>query len=73
MIKVTTLNNVEFVINADLIEMVEKTPDSVITLFNGKKVVVLESVEEIIQRVIVYRKSIGFACLPSVPGSVQQE
>lgn len=73
MIKVTRLNNEEFVINADMIETIEKTPDTIITLFNGKKVVITESVEEIIKRIIEYRKSIGFACLPQVPVKEQKE
>ena len=51
MIKVTRLNGKEFVINSDLIEFVEETPDTVITLTNGVKVVVKESVDEIIDKV----------------------
>jgi Uncharacterized protein, possibly involved in motility len=46
-IKVTKLNREVFYVNPTLIEMVEKTPDTVITLINGKKIIVLESIEEI--------------------------
>ncbi|MER3475086.1 MAG: flagellar protein FlbD [Armatimonadota bacterium] len=56
MIKVTRLDRSELVVNAELIETVEATPDTVITLTNGKKFVVCEDVEEIIRRVMEYRR-----------------
>lgn len=55
MIKVKRLNGKEFVINSDLIEFIEETPDTVITLTTGKKVVVQESVEEVIEKVITFK------------------
>jgi flagellar protein FlbD len=55
MIKVTRLDHSELVVNAELIETVEATPDTVITLTSGKKLVVSEHVDEIIQRVMEYR------------------
>lgn len=55
MIKVTRLDRSELVVNAELIETVEATPDTVITLTNGKKLVVCEGVDEIIRRVLEYR------------------
>lgn len=58
MIYVTRLNNKEFIINAELIEFIEKTPDTVISLTTGKKIVVKETPEEIIQRVIEYKQRI---------------
>lgn len=58
MIQVTHLNGSRFVLNSDLIEQIEETPDTVITLTNGKKVTLLESTEEIIQRIRNYRKAI---------------
>ena len=58
MISVTKLNGQEMVINAELIEIVEKTPDTIISLVTGKKYMVRESVEEIIVRVIEYRKQL---------------
>ncbi len=58
MIKVTGLNNVEFILNAELIEKLEEVPESVITLVNGKKYIVLESNEEIIRSVLEYKKRI---------------
>lgn len=58
MIKVTRLNGKEFAVNAEQIEFAEETPDTVITLISGKKIVVKEDVDEIIRRVIEYKGSI---------------
>jgi flagellar protein FlbD len=58
MIKVTRLNGKEFVINAELIQFLEETPDTVITLLNHEKVVVKETVDEVVKRVIEYSRSI---------------
>lgn len=58
MIRLTKLNKVSFVLNSELIEMMESTPDTVITLTNGKKYVVMESVEEVVDKVIQYKGSI---------------
>ncbi|HLF92882.1 MAG TPA: flagellar FlbD family protein [Planctomycetota bacterium] len=58
MIKVTRLNGKEFVVNAELIQYVESTPDSVITLVNHEKLVVKEPLDEIIRRVVEYGRSL---------------
>ena len=58
MIKVTRLNGKEFVVNADLIQYREETPDTIITLVNHEKVVVKEKVDEVIRRVIDYKRQI---------------
>ncbi|QGG48177.1 flagellar FlbD family protein [Heliorestis convoluta] len=57
MIKVTRLNQREMVVNADLIEFIESTPDTLLTLTTGKKVLITESVDEVIARVIFYKKA----------------
>ena len=49
----------EFVLNAELIETVEETPDTVITLMNGNKVLVEEGMDDIIRLVIEYRRSLN--------------
>jgi len=54
-ISVTKLNGDEFVINADMIEFIEETPDTVISLISGKKVVVKEKKGDIIRKVIEYK------------------
>lgn len=58
MIKVKRLNDKEFVVNSELILFVEETPDTVITLTNGQKIVVVDSVDEIINKVIKYKSEI---------------
>ena len=58
MIDVTRFNNTQFVLNAELIQTVEETPDTVITLTTGTKYVVKESCEEIKDKVLEYKRSI---------------
>ena len=58
MIKLTRINHVPLVVNSDLIEHVEVTPDTVVTLMNGQKFMVLESPEEVVSRVIDFRRCI---------------
>jgi flagellar protein FlbD len=58
MIQLTRLNHVPLIVNADLIEHVEVTPDTVIALTTGQKFLVLESAEEVVQRVIQFRRAI---------------
>ena len=56
MIKLTKLNNQPFAVNADLIKFVEQSPDTVLTLISGEKIVVRESAEEVIRRVVEFRR-----------------
>src|SRR5262245_24567097 len=58
MIKVTRLNGKEFVVNAELIQYLEETPDTIITLVNHEKVVVKEKADEVIRRVIEYHRGV---------------
>jgi flagellar protein FlbD len=58
MIHVTRLNHTPVVLNSDLIEQVETTPDTVISLTTGQKIMVLESTEEIIDRIRLFRQSL---------------
>ena len=59
MIKLTRLNREALVLNSDLIEHVEATPDTVITLTTGAKLRVTESSDEVIARVIEFRRAIS--------------
>ncbi|NPV71241.1 MAG: flagellar FlbD family protein [Firmicutes bacterium] len=71
MVKVRRLNGEEIVISADMIEAMEATPDTVITLTNGKRFVVKDSVDDVIRKVVEYKRGIfGFpwGCPPSSPG-----
>lgn len=58
MIHLTRINRVPVVLNSDLIEHVEATPDTVISLTNGQKILVLETPAEIVDRVIQFRRSV---------------
>jgi flagellar protein FlbD len=58
MIKVTRLNGREFYINPHQIEVIEATPDTIIRLLTGQKYVVKETVEEVVEEVIKYRRDI---------------
>jgi len=58
MIKVTGMNKVEFILNAEIIEKLEIVPETLITLINGKKYIVLESTDTIIERILKYKKKI---------------
>ena len=58
MIRLTRLNQVPLVINSDLIEHVEITPDTVIALTTGQKILVLETADEVIERVVRFRRTI---------------
>lgn len=64
MVLVTRLNGKEFYVNPDMIEFIEETPDTVITLSDGKKLVIFEDARLLIERIIEYRASI-FAHLPT--------
>ncbi|MBT4502520.1 MAG: flagellar FlbD family protein [Gemmatimonadetes bacterium] len=57
MIKLTRLNQSEVVINAEMIEFVEAIPDTIISLVSGKKIMVAESVDVVVDRVVEYKRS----------------
>ncbi|MFP4013686.1 MAG: flagellar FlbD family protein [Chitinispirillaceae bacterium] len=56
MIALRRLNGQEFILNSDLIETVEATPDTVITLVNNKKIIVNNSLEEVVRKTIKYKQ-----------------
>ena len=58
MIELTKINNTKFTVNADIIELVEETPDTVVSLTTGKKLIVKETRQEVTERVIAYRRAI---------------
>ena len=58
MILIQRLNGEEFILNAELIESVESCPDTLVTLTNGKKLMVLSDHNEIINKVIDYRRRV---------------
>jgi flagellar protein FlbD len=58
MIQVTRLNGRPIIVNAELIRFVEQTPDTLITLTSGDKLLVKEAMEEVVRRAIEYARSI---------------
>ncbi|MBI3535174.1 MAG: flagellar FlbD family protein [Deltaproteobacteria bacterium] len=65
MIEVSRLNGKSYVLNCDLIKTIEATPDTIITLNTNEKLMVRESVNEIIDKTICYKKKIFFG-IPEV-------
>lgn len=58
MIEVTRLKGSKITVNAELIETIEQTPDTVITLTSGKKFIVSEDVETVMDKVVEYKRKI---------------
>ena len=56
MIALRRINGKEFVLNVDFIESVESTPDTVVTLTTGKKILVRNSIEDIVRKTIKYKQ-----------------
>ena len=64
MIEVTKLNDMKLLVNAELIETVEETPDTVISFVTGKKIIVKESRQEVKNLVILYKRDFMASGLP---------
>ncbi len=60
MISLSRLNDSKIVINSELIEFVESIPDTIITLTTGQKIMVKESVEDVVNKVIEYKRKIFY-------------
>jgi flagellar protein FlbD len=58
MIRLTRLNHQPIVVNAELIEYLETTPDTVISLVNGQKMTVLESLDDVMGQIVEYQRAI---------------
>ncbi len=61
MIKLTRLGGLQMVVNPDLIERAESTPDTVITMVDGHKLIVVQSLEEVVTAVRAWRASVAAA------------
>jgi flagellar protein FlbD len=71
MIRLTRLNKRPLVVNSDLLKFIENTPDTVITLVSGEKIVVLETTDEVIARVVEFRQRLGMQVIPVMPFGTQ--
>jgi flagellar protein FlbD len=58
MIQLTRLNNKALMVNSDLIKFVEQSPDTLVTLITGEKIVVLERSEQVLARIIDFRRAV---------------
>lgn len=58
MVQLTRLNGHPLAVNSDLIKFVEQAPDTVITLVTGEKIVVRESAQDVLERVLQFRRSV---------------
>ena len=58
MIQLTRLNNSPLIVNSDLIKLIENTPDTVMTLVTGEKIVVLETSRQVVDRIVDFRRRI---------------
>ena len=58
MIQLTRLNNHPLTVNSDLIKFVENAPDTVLTLVTGEKIVVLETTQQVLEKIVEFRRTI---------------
>lgn len=65
MIKLTKFDKKVLIVNPDIIETIEATPDTVITLVTGKKFLVVETIDEIIEKVLQYKNVSGKIPVPN--------
>ena len=70
MIQLARLNKHPLVVNSDLIKFVENAPDTVITLITGEKIVVLETTEQVLDRIVEFRQRILAGLTPATLGTV---
>ncbi|WP_372633810.1 flagellar FlbD family protein [Cohnella sp.] len=73
MIQVTRLNGTKLHLNALLIETVEETPDTIITLTTGRKFIVVENSSDVIRAIRHYLRSIGVLAAVTGPADPQSE
>ncbi len=64
MIQLTRLNNSPLMVNSDLVKFVEQSPDTVITLINGEKILVRERADEVLNRIVEFRRSVMQGIIP---------
>jgi flagellar protein FlbD len=71
MIAVTRLDGIPILLNEDLIQTIEQTPDTVLSLTNGDKLMVRDKPAQLVQRVIEFRRVISFGSLVARPGETR--
>ena len=64
MIEVHRLNGELFLLNSDMIETIDITPDTVVRLVNGHRYIIKEKSKDVIKAVIEFRRQAGYSCVP---------
>jgi uncharacterized protein YlzI (FlbEa/FlbD family) len=59
MIRLTRLNSQPLAVNSDLIKFIEQAPDTLLTLVTGEKIVVREAAQEVLDKIVEFRRSIA--------------
>ena len=59
MISLTKINDRDVVINCDLIELIESTPDTTLTMTTGRKIIVTDTIDEVLNKVVAYKGRIN--------------
>ena len=59
MITVTKINDRDIVVNCDLIELIESTPDTTLTTTTGRKIIILDTIDEVLDKVVAYKGRIN--------------
>jgi len=72
MISLTRLNGSPIFVNSDLIKYAEASPDTMLTLIHGEKIVVLESCEQVVDRMTAYRVQLLRALSETLPGALDR-
>lgn len=73
MIELTRLNGSPMLVNSDLIKTAESAPDTMLTLINGEKLIVRETSQEVLEKVLAYRAQLLAVMLRRVPSLVEQQ
>lgn len=71
MIELTRLNGTPMLVNSDLIKTAESAPDTMLTLINGEKLIVRESSQEILDKVLAYRAQLLAVMARKLPSLVE--
>jgi len=58
MIQLTRLNNSSLIVNSDMVKFIEQSPDTVITLLNGEKIIVRENADQVLERIVQFRRAV---------------
>jgi flagellar protein FlbD len=73
MIEVTRLNGKKMIVNGDLIEKIDSTPDTIISLVSGRKLLVSESLDEMLDKLFAWRQAINTPSFMQIEDEIRQE